>query len=162
MRRSPGPPQRPSIGGPDGPSATAASVSVPPETPRHHKSGAALNELVTSLEQEFKLQLNVRNAQWSPRKSEKTKADRIYGHIQFLYYKKRDILDASLNQFRDMRTKIPYDSHLDLLDGLLKPGVEKTKSRTVTPLGEVPKVFKPSPLCKSPTFARMWNSQTRG
>jgi len=123
--------------------------SLPPTTPRHPKTGAALDNLVIALEEEWRLGLRVRGPLWSPRKTDKTPAETVYGLIKRLFFSARPALDAALDNFRETAPGFEHSKRLDLLHGILRSKTQSPISRTGTPLNEPPKSLGSVHMCKS-------------
>lgn len=123
--------------------------SLPPSTPHHPKSGAALDRLIIALENEWRLGLKTRGPLWSPQRTdEKSTAEKVHGQIKHLFFSARPALDAALDSFRDTAPGFAHNKRLDLLHGILKSRTHSPISRTSTPLNEPPKSLKSVQLCK--------------
>ncbi|KAF2678023.1 hypothetical protein K458DRAFT_423437 [Lentithecium fluviatile CBS 122367] len=127
MRRNVHPPgNRGQSAGP-GPGAPATA----PNTPR--KDGAALNRLIRSLEDEWRLGLDVHDRLLSPSQRGDTLAGKVYGQIQRLYYSSEPALDKALEGFRQIALGFEHGKRLELLHGTLKSQTRSPLSRTGTP-----------------------------
>jgi hypothetical protein len=114
--------------------------SLPPYTPRRPKSGIDIDNLILSLEDEWRLGLKVRGPLWSPQKADKkSTAEKVYGLVQRLFYSAGPALDSALDMFREAAPGFPHDKRLELLHGLLKCKTCSPVSRADTPLNEPPK-----------------------
>jgi hypothetical protein len=123
--------------------------SLPPSTPHHPKSGAALEQLIIELENEWRLGLKVRGAFWSPQRTdEQSTAEKVHGQIKHLFFSARPALDAALDSFRETALGFEHDKRLELLHGILKSKTHSPISRTGTPLNEPPKSLKSVQPCK--------------
>jgi hypothetical protein len=129
-----------------------------PRTPRHLKSGAALDRLILALEKEYRLGLTVRGDGWSPRKTTETKADKVYGRIKRLYFSPTPTLEPALDRFHEIASGFAHDKQLDLLHGILKSVAQSPISRMGTPLNEPPESSRSVPTCKWPSFLRITHS----
>lgn len=125
--------------------AGPAALSVP-RTPHHPKSGAALNELVRSLDQNWRLGLEACGGKRSPAHS-RTIADKTYTTIQRLFYTARPALDEIIERFNLSAPGFAHEKRLELLLGLLKSQTLTPTSRGVTPNG-AGDVHPKSVLCK--------------
>lgn len=136
----------------NGPQPTIAG-SLPPTTPHHPRNGAALDSLIVSLENEWKLGLKIRDSHWSPQKTdEKSISDKVYGQIKRLHYGAKPELNAVLDNFRNVARSLPHEMRLEVLHGLLKSKTQSPISRAGTPLNEPPKSSKSvQPVCKCAT-----------
>jgi hypothetical protein len=136
----------------NGPQPTIAG-SLPPTTPHHPRNGAALDNLIISLENEWHLGLKLRGSHWSPQKTdEKSMSDKVYGQIKRLHYGAKPELNALLDNFRSIAPGFAHEKRLELLNGLLKSKTQSPISRAGTPLSEPPKSLKSvQPLCKCAT-----------
>ncbi|KAH7407003.1 RNA dependent RNA polymerase-domain-containing protein [Phaeosphaeria sp. MPI-PUGE-AT-0046c] len=115
----------------------------PPQTPRHPKTGAALNALIQSLEHDWRLGLHIRGDLWSPQKSDKqSKSDKVYGQIKRLFFSARPTLDSALETFKNLAPGFTQGERLHLLHGILKSITQSPISRAGTPLSEPPKSLK--------------------
>jgi hypothetical protein len=123
--------------------------SLLPHTPRHPKSGAALDDLIRSLEDEWRLGLKVRGALWSPQKiDEKSTADKVHGQIKRLFFSARPALEIALELFKDTAPGFAPNKRLELLHGILKSKTKSPISRVGTPLNEPSKSLKSVQTCK--------------
>ncbi|KAF1844339.1 uncharacterized protein K460DRAFT_317788 [Cucurbitaria berberidis CBS 394.84] len=130
----------------DGSSRGGGTASLP-KTPHHLRPGAAIDELIRSLEAEWRIGLKVRGADWSPlRRSTNDQADKIYGQVQHLFYSARVALNQALATFKELAPFWPHEKRLELLSGVLssKKGDKNTISRTSTPKNDPPKTLKSS------------------
>jgi hypothetical protein len=134
----------------DGPTATAgATTPRPPQTPRHPKSGAALDDLIQTFENKWRLGLKVRGPLWTPQKSTlENTADKVYGQIKRLFFSSRPALDSAFEQFEADAPRSAHDSRLGLLHVILKSKTQSPIPRAGTPLYEPPKSVKESQPCK--------------
>ena len=72
-----------------------------PSTPSSNQADADIYNIVLDLNQQWKLQLPIRDSTWSPSKScSKSSDQQIHSCIRFLYFKDRSTLDDSIEQFR--------------------------------------------------------------
>jgi hypothetical protein len=126
--------------------------SLPPHTPRHHKSGVAIDNLILTLEDEWRLGLKVRGPLWSPQKADKkSTAETVYGQVQQLFYTDRPALDSAIETFRGTAPGFPHDERLGLLRGLLKSKTLSPISRADTPLNRLPNSLQSiAQMCKCP------------
>jgi hypothetical protein len=113
--------------------AGPAALSVP-RTPHHPKSGAALNDLVRSLDKNWRLGLEACGGQRSPAHN-RTIADKTYSTIQRLFYSARPALDEIIERFNLSAPGFAYEKRLELLLGLLKSQTLTPSSRGGTPSG---------------------------
>ena len=127
-------------------SGTAAPASLP-NTPHHPRPGAALNDLIHTLEAQWQLGLKIREPTWSPVKGRKDIADKVYGQIQHLFYSAKPALNSVLQNFH-VAPGLAHDSRLQLLHGLLKAKAPSPSSSAATPLNEAPKSSKQWQSCK--------------
>ncbi|KAF2123488.1 hypothetical protein P153DRAFT_391578 [Dothidotthia symphoricarpi CBS 119687] len=95
--------------------ALPASV---PRTPHHPKSGAALADLIRSLESKWQLGLKVQDGR-SPAQS-RTIADKTCRAIQYLFYSNRGGLNDALAIFEQSGPFLRPEARLELLHGKLK------------------------------------------
>lgn len=142
--------------GRNGPEPITGSSSLPPpqpRTPQHPKTGAALDELILSLEREWRLGLEIRDKLWSPQKADKeSTSDKVYGQIKRLFYSARPALDSALAIFKSTAPGFAPEDRLKVLHGILKSVTQSPISRAGTPLNEPPKSLKSESLyrlCKS-------------
>jgi hypothetical protein len=123
--------------------------SLPPHTPRHPKTGAALDELVRSLEDEWRLGLKVPGLLWSPQRADvKSTAEKVYQQIKYLFFSAQPALDDALNSFKSQAIGFPPDERLKVLHGILKSRTLSPISRAGTPLSEPPKSLNSVQTCK--------------
>ncbi|KAF1914659.1 RNA dependent RNA polymerase-domain-containing protein [Ampelomyces quisqualis] len=146
----------------NGPQPTIADTL--PHTPHHPRNGAALDNLILSLENEWHLGLKLRDSHWSPQKTdEKCISDKVYGQIKRLHYGAKPTLNSVLENFQDIAPGFAHDERLKLLNGLLKSKTRSPISRTGTPLNEPPKSLgsaQPS-LGQSSRPARLFDAYRR-
>jgi hypothetical protein len=141
--------------------------SLPPHTPRHPKTGAALDDLVRSLEHEWRLGLKVRDTLWSPHKvDEKSTAEKVYGQIKRLFFSARPALEEALESFKEIANGLPPDERLKTLHGILKSKTQSPISRAGTPLNEPPNSLKSVQMCKCTLLRTLlyimgWRSSSR-
>lgn len=112
------------------------SVAPAPRTPHHQKpNGAALKQLIQSLDAKWQLGLRV-DEHRSPAQ-DRTAADIIKARIQHLFFVSKPTLDEVLATFESIAAGFAHSQHLDLLDGLLKSkrAVNSSQSRTDTFIG---------------------------
>ncbi|KAI4634773.1 uncharacterized protein J4E92_009460 [Alternaria infectoria] len=116
------------------------AVSLP-ATPRH-RSGAALNELICSLERQWNIGLRLRGNGWSPNKAiPSDAADKVNALIQFLFYSAPTALEEAIEQFKGDAPSLTREERLEKLREILsrvKKGELESKGRT--PRNEPPKV----------------------
>jgi len=113
-----------------------------PQTPQHLRTGAALDALVNSFEEQWNLGLPKDRSQIrSPAPRVKTAVDRTYDKIKLLFYSKRPALNNVIQDFARAAPGFPSSAHLNLLDGMLKSQTltPQPPSRTSTPRNEPPK-----------------------
>ncbi|KAI4662225.1 uncharacterized protein J4E79_004514 [Alternaria viburni] len=126
------------------------AVSLP-ATPRH-RSGAALNELICSLERQWNIGLRLRGNGWSPNKAiPSDAADKVNALIQFLFYSAPTALEEAIEQFKGDAPSLTREERLEKLREILsrvKKGELESKGRT--PRNEPPKV-RATPFSGSPT-----------
>jgi hypothetical protein len=96
----------------------AASLPVP-ETPHHPRTGAALNSLIRSLDDQWQLGLGKVRQLRSPAQHQST-ADKTYAKIQRLFYSARPALDDVIQSFTKVAPGFPNDARLGVLHGMLK------------------------------------------
>jgi hypothetical protein len=121
----------PSAHGEDaGPGAPAPATT--PNTPR--KDGAALNKLIRSLENEFRLGLPVSKGLLSPSRRSDALSGKVYSQIQRLYWSSEPALGRALDHFRQIAVGFAPDKQLEVLHGTLKSQTQSPLSRTGTPL----------------------------
>jgi hypothetical protein len=113
-----------------GPGAPAPVTT--PNTPR--KDGAALNELIRSLEDEFRLGLVYDEKLFSPSRRSDVLSGKVYGQIQRLYWSPEPALGRALDHFRQIAVNFAPDKRLEVLHGTLKSQTQSPLSRTGTPL----------------------------
>jgi hypothetical protein len=159
MRQSPasshGHRNRNGAGRSNGPEPTPTS-SLPPHTPRHPKSGVAIDKLILSLEDEWRLGLKIRGPLWSPQKAdERSTAEKVYGQVQRLFYSAAPALGSALEIFRKEAPGFPHDKRLNLLHVLLKSKTHSPVSRADTPLNKALKSLNSiQTSCKRPIASR--------
>lgn len=116
------------------------AVSLP-ATP-HHRSGAALDELICSLERQWNIGLRLRGDGWSPKKAiPNDAADKVHALIKFLFYSAPTALDEAIEQFKGEAPGLTREGRLQKLREILsrvKKGELESKGRT--PRNEPPKV----------------------
>jgi hypothetical protein len=123
--------------------------SLPPRTPRHPKTGAALDELVRSLEDKWRLGLKVRGTLWSPQKADvRSTAEKVYGQIKRLFFSAQPALEDAIKSFEKQANGFPHEKRLEVLHGILKSRTLSPISRAGTPLNEPPKSLKSVQTCK--------------
>lgn len=112
----------------------AAPALVPPTTPQHPKSGAALDQLLRKLEDEWQLDLEV-GGQQTPAKM-RTTAGKAKQKIQYLFYSSMPVLHGVLRRFKEDVPRRRNISRLELLDSLLREEVsaQSPRSGTATPV----------------------------
>lgn len=117
---------------------------VAPTTPHGVGTPDPINEIVRSLNDAWKLGLQVRGLHWSPSTGSKSTADTIYNRIKFLYHNNRTTLYDRLNYFEGIAPKLSSEERLNLLLILLPmlTGTPKSSMREAT------QSFFPSQLCK--------------
>jgi hypothetical protein len=71
-----------------------------PRTPRKPGDGALIDDLVRKLRDELGLAIAPRDQLYSPSKSNKSQADRLYSRIQTLFWQEHDTLDAIIKECR--------------------------------------------------------------
>jgi len=71
-----------------------------PRTPRKPGDGALIDELVRKLRDELGLAIAPRDQLYSPSKSNKSQADRLYSRIQTLFWQEHDTLEAIIKECR--------------------------------------------------------------
>lgn len=134
--------------------APPAALPIPlPKTPHHLRRGAAIDELIRSLEARWRIGLKVRGAEWSPQRSRTNDlADKIYGLVKRLYFSAEPALHQAVANFNDLATQSPHGGSLDLLCQVLSSKIKKDGgdaiSRTSTPKNNPPKSLKASLLGK--------------
>jgi hypothetical protein len=140
----------------NGPEPTPTS-SLPPHTPRHSKPGVAIDKLILSLEDEWRLGLKIRGPLWSPQKAdERSTAEKVYGQVQRLFYSDAPALGSALEIFRKEAPGFPHDKRLNLLHVLLKSKTHSPVSRADTPLNKAPKSLNSiQTSCKRPIASRL-------
>jgi hypothetical protein len=139
--------------------------SLPPDTPRHAKTGVGFDDLVRSLEQRYRLGLKVRDNLWSPQKV-KSAEDKVVGQIKHLFYTSRPALEEALKSFQDIENGFPPDERLKTLKGILKSKTQSPMSRAGTPLNEPPNSLKSVQTCKCTLLYTLlymtgWRSSSR-
>jgi hypothetical protein len=132
-----------------GRSEPTVAGSLPPSTPHHSKNGAGLENLIITLENEWRLGLKVRDALWSPQHTDKKSiTDTVYGQIKRLHYSAPPTLDEALDTFRETALGFAHNKRIGLLYGILKSKTQPPISRADTPVNEPPKTLKSVQLCK--------------
>jgi hypothetical protein len=119
---------------PQGNHGQAAGPGAPataPNTPR--KTGKELNELIRSLEDEWRLGLDVHNKLLSPDKRSDTLQGKVYGQIQRLFFSSPTALGTALDGFRQIAPGFEHGKRLELLHGSLKSQTQSPLSRAGTP-----------------------------
>ncbi|KAF1995645.1 hypothetical protein P154DRAFT_412766, partial [Amniculicola lignicola CBS 123094] len=111
----------------------------------------AIHDIISTLEAGWRLGLRVRDGNWSPSQSDKSRADRINGYVKRLYYTNRSALDRCLKTFNSIAGGQPTaEARLGLLDDLLRAECPTPRvagqSGTHTPRDDPPKFLR-SPLC---------------
>lgn len=122
----------------DSRNAVTGPAHVPQsETPRRAKAGAALEEFIVAIENEWQLGLKMRGPLWSPHKSRNVQstADKVYGLIKRLFFTSRPALDAALKSFRDaaLAPGCVQGKRVHLLHGVLKATAQSPMPETSTP-----------------------------
>jgi hypothetical protein len=121
------------------------AVSLP-ATPQHLRPGAAIDDQIRSLEQEWRLGLRIRGAQWSPeRLNNNDTADKIYALVKFLFYRAPTALEQAITEFRDRAPHEPHPARLALLRQILY----STKEGELATRGRKPKNEPPKSLAAS-------------
>jgi hypothetical protein len=128
----------------------ARSLPVqPPQTPHHPNSGAALDELILSLEDEYRLGLKLRDASWSPNKTtNRSTTDKVYDIIKRLFFPHRPALDSALDRFRERAPGEAHEKQLGVLYDILKSKAQSLISGAGTPLNEPPESSRSVQMCK--------------
>jgi hypothetical protein len=107
-----------------------------PGTPRHHGAGAAIDDLICSLEKEWKVGLKTRGAEWSPQKSNVGDTpDKICALVKYLFFRARPALDDAIREFEGLARRRTREDRLVLLHQILS---RKKESQPV-PRGRTPK-----------------------
>jgi hypothetical protein len=105
-----------------------------PHTPQHLKTGAALDHLVNSLEEQWRLGLPKDRSQVrSPAPLVKSTVDKTYDKIKLLFYSKRPALDDVIKDFEKAAPGFSTSARLSLLDGMLRSRTPTPASRAGTP-----------------------------
>jgi hypothetical protein len=113
-----------------GPGAPAPATT--PNTPR--KGGAALNKLIRSLEDEFRLGLVYDEKLFSPSRRSDVLSGKVHGQIQRLYWKSEPALVEALRSFRQIAVGFAPEKRLEVLQGILKSQMKSPMLMTETPL----------------------------
>jgi len=121
---------------------------VAPTTPHRVGTLDRINETIRSLNDYWNLGLQVRGPHWSPGTGPKSKTDRIYGRIKFLYHKNRTTLDKRLNDFRRTASDMSIEERLDLLLALLPAPAGTPQSSMQSPRTVLTQPYFSSQLCK--------------
>jgi hypothetical protein len=128
-----------------------------PTTP--HRVGAPdhINETIRSLNDAWKLGLQVRGPHWSPSTAVlDSKAEKICGAIKRLHYGDPDALYESIKGFGQMAPRLSKEKRLDLLLALLPASTSLTKTpkssmqeaTTQSPRTGLAQSYFPLQLCK--------------
>ena len=121
------------------------AVSLP-ATPQHLRPGAALDDQIRSLEEEWRLGLKIRGAEWSPKRSNTDDtADKIYALVKFLFYRAPTALKQAIGEFR---AAAPGSRHQDRL-ALLRRILSSTKESELATRGRTPRNEPPKSLAAS-------------
>lgn len=112
----------------------AVPALVPPETPHHPKSGAALQALIGQLEKRWHLGLKTGDDPKSPARN-RSQADKIQRKLQYMFYRTKPALDDALEIFEKSAIGSAPEKRLELLEGILKSKSSTPHSRTGTPFG---------------------------
>ncbi|KAG9191956.1 hypothetical protein G6011_10690 [Alternaria panax] len=110
-----------------------------PGTPR--RPGAAIDDLIRSLEKEWKVGLRIRGAEWSPKKSNvDDPPDKIYALVKFLFYRARPDLYDAIEEFKGLAPSLTREERLEALRRILSSRKESLLgSGSRTPKNEPPK-----------------------
>lgn len=118
-----------------------------PGTPRHVRNGPGLDNVIREIENDWKLGLQSRDASWSPRGSNNSLADKVYGLIKRLYYTQKPALDRSLGEFQAQALGVRDPiARLGLLYGKLMDHKGAPVSRAGTPQSARSTPLKPPRL----------------
>ncbi|KAH7066941.1 RNA dependent RNA polymerase-domain-containing protein [Paraphoma chrysanthemicola] len=104
-----------------------------PTTPQHPRTGAALSNLIRSLDDEWHLGLGKIPQLRSPAQHQTT-ADKTYAKIQRLFYSARPALDDVIQSFTKVASGFPKEAQLEVLHGMLKSQTTQPPSRVRTPV----------------------------
>jgi hypothetical protein len=117
-----------------------------PGTPHHLRPGAAIDDLICSLEEEWKVGLKIRGAEWSPKTSNANDTpDRICALVKFLFYTARPALYHAIDEFKSLAPSLTSEERL----GLLREILSSTKESQLDPRGRTPKNEPPKSLAAS-------------
>jgi hypothetical protein len=115
-----------------------------PQPSQSRGSGSALNELIRTLENKWRLGLSPRVEMRSPSKAANSMADKVYNNIQRLYYTDRPALDRILVNFD---TEAAHGAPLTKLQSLLQL-LQRVPTQVKTPQSDREKVLTLVPPCK--------------
>jgi hypothetical protein len=115
-----------------GPGAPAPAPATTPNTPR--KDGSGLNKLILSLENEFRLGLDVHDGLLSPSQRSGAITGKVCAQIQRLYWSDEPALEKALESFREIATGFKHEKQLEVLHGTLKSQTRSPMSKAGTPL----------------------------
>jgi hypothetical protein len=109
-----------------------------PGTPRRLRPGAAIDDLICSLEEKWNLGLKVRGADWSPKRSSTDDTpDKICALVKFLYYHARVALNQGIEEFESQAPGQEREKRSESLRQILSRKKEgELMSRGMTPRNE--------------------------
>lgn len=148
--------------------AGPAPATEPYNTPHRRRlqnqgpGDAAINQVILSLENDWRLGLRIRGVGWSPtRSSTKDTADKIYGLVQRLHWSGPPTLSQAIANFNELAPQFKHSERLDLLWKTLSSKAKPYAiSRAGTPKNDPPKSLKSSIPGESVTFL-MCNARNR-
>lgn len=105
-----------------------------PGTP-HLRPGAAIDDLIRSLEKEWKVGLKVRGAEWSPKRSNRDDtSDKICALVKLLFFSARPALHHAIKEFESLAPSLTREKRLVELHEILS----RTKKSQSVPNGRMP------------------------
>ena len=102
-----------------GPTAAPTGSSAP-STPQRLQNGAEIDKLVDSINKKWNLGIQLRGKGYSPSKSSPNDLrNKIYGRIQYLFYKNEPALELATDNFNLRASALECEDRLKLLYKLL-------------------------------------------